>query len=392
MNDRETAVRDLSRYLEDTSGKVTVPYGTALHVLPHTASDTGGTFDPEGVAIRARAAQAATGIEARYVAAAPWSHMPFRFLHGVPWTEFPVLAPPRFMARRNHMCGLYGMQEERAIRPLSFPLEEVLRRVSAVVVHPDPAWATPKAAESMLAMADVLHAGAVTDLFLAEGGTVSRTTPEALSAPYMGELPRKRFEYNFSVNFRAIAGKALVHALRETLDTADTTRETRDGIELASDRDQQARLVTMLEAGHYRGLDSPVLLQMLFRLRRLGTARLWADAGSGQPSLFEKDEDGLLWDGRGKSPKASFGIDEVMGIQAFNGGTPLLMSRDADGMRRLTPAGEMFLDLLHPVAEDPESLCRWAGRPLDQSDSDAMDRWIERTFRKVKTRVNAAGL
>lgn len=382
-----TAERDFTRYLESVGGDLSIPDRTPLHfiVMPVHGIDR-FQEEQEAVVQRSRRAQDRAGIESKYCVTLGWRENRFRFPHGIPWTAFPVVMDPHYVLPGSAV--LNDCAAGRPVPAISFEAANALRRCTSIFVHVDSGWSDALREERMLALSDILHSASTPDLFLVEGNEVAPIAASDLIRGDVDIAARKRFEYSYALNFRAIIGRALIHALEATLDSLSDETPA-NATQKNSDRGRRRMLIARLEGGGFKGFDSPLFLQALYRIRRLGPISLLSKSASIGPALLVETAPGVYaWEGKGAQPAALFSKQELLEFLMAGGALNELLMRHEDGTVELSEAGDMFLDLLHPDAEDPNVLCRWANRILTDKDRIAMDRWVETTFRKVKTRVN----
>ncbi len=146
----------------------------------------------------------------------------------------------------------------------------------------------------------------------------------------------------------------------------------------------------MVDVGNIDGLATPLALQVLFRLRRLGSVPHPA-AGSAMQVLgcVIGPRSGMhyRWDGLGKHPCRWVDVHSVSATATSL--TDLGLLRSDGTCVSLSDVGQRFLDSLHPDAEDSDVLCRWQRPAVANEDIGArVDDWIMRVFSKCKTRVN----
>lgn len=228
------------------------------------------------------------------------------------------------------------------------------------------------------------------------------TTLGALARFCADALARDRLTFSYGVNASVIHGRVLADILDRKARSEILPPEVRclpgDDLSLRQARDRARE-------GMISDLGSPLGLQVLYRLRRLG--------GEGCPPTVPgrshthrkypgfdlhalgggTDEDGnAVWTGTGRYPPVA--LDEHR-MELIQKAVRRFMLADVvpDGVAgagnlALTETGLAFLDALHPDNEDPDCLNRWAspGTP----DVAAMDSWVLRNFRKAKHRIAQA--
>jgi hypothetical protein len=141
------------------------------------------------------------------------------------------------------------------------------------------------------------------------------------------------------------------------------------------------------EARGISGFDRMEYLQFLFALRHIDPCQLFFSFST----LFVAPEapgriEGHRWLGSGKYPSVNvaFAFDQFL-VEALALG---FVEVDCDkGGIGLSDNGQRLLDAVHPDNEDIDAICRWAD-PIMIERMEAVDAWVLRFFRKMKTRVN----
>lgn len=203
-----------------------------------------------------------------------------------------------------------------------------------------------------------------------------------------------RFSYSHRANAMAILRPALAHALADLDDR--TMRADLQGMPghvvfwrpVTPNPAASCRL--MVEIGNIGALATPLALQVLFRLRRLGSVpHPGAESALQMLGCVIGPRSGMhhRWGGLGKHPCRWVDVHSVS--VTATGLTDLGLLRSDGTHVTLSDVGQRFLDCLHPDAEDPDVLCRWQVPAVANEDIDGrVDDWIMRVFSKCKTRVN----
>ena len=319
---------------------------------------------------------------------------------GVAWTDYPVVAMPAYEMRRHSPVPV---RSPDGSFPSHCPVDDLPERVGVVIVHlPQDALGTDKRfsertvdwLSKSLVVVSTMNAAAET--ILVAGAKVVGGLPELRDLAALGE-PMLRFRYSYKVNFIAIAGKALEHALSAPDPEAMSLHQA---VFPAPWRDDPRLDAAILDAVRKRklapGVVHPYALQVLYGLRRRGRVPLTRDTvdwrernDSWRTDLaYLGDKDGL-WRGTGKYEPVRFPgtlVDDI----SYELAHLMLIRKDGNGLG-LSSNGEAFLDALHPDCSDPDLPMRWRGWPLTGNDQEAMDTWIRRVFRKMKKGVNEIG-
>ncbi len=318
---------------------------------------------------------------------------------GLPWSAYPVVGCPRVVSRsgKYHRVGFgpYPNDGHRGIDEA-----ELFASLQHLFVHlPDDLHSTCPARRRVAlkwaayAMDYVDALPASVPVTLVEGNRTVVGGRDELRRAAAAIAPWRRFEYCYAVNFGVIAMKALDACMA----VPDPQAESLDYklhhySRKHPDEDVASRLIRSRLREHVCGILNPLWLQSLYALRRrqevpvpfLGQCHIRRVHDSlATPEGFPFP----AWIGTGRYPVRPLTSEETRSV-----GHGLLLTRTVapkgDALV-LSETGARFLDALHPSGEDVDMPVRWAGRDLDAADSEAMDRWIVRTFRKMKTRVNA---
>ena len=330
----------------------------------------------------------------------PTERLDWDLPRGLDWTDYPVIGTPRVRVLRgkNYPRVLVSDVVPSERQPL--PEAQLFESLQHVVVHlPDDIhselhtrrrvaleWLS-HAMEYVNATPDSVPVTLVADDCTAIGARAEmREMTVAISA-------WRRFHYSYAANFTAIGLKALEACMQTPDDGAEHLGDRLRGHPPA--RYEEDTLLTLLRARlptHVRGMLNPLWLQALYALRRRGEVPVpflgQCDLRRSQEALVTPQGFSFpAWVGSGRYPMRPLTTDEAWSV-----GNGLLSTRTVAArgdVLLLSDTGARFLDSIHHSAEDLDMPVRWVGREPDASDGEAMDRWITRTFRKMKTRVNA---
>lgn len=324
----------------------------------------------------------------------PHDRLEFNIVRGVDWTHFPVIGEPR---HKTSPLALFDAWTLTPDQTRIEPIPSLASEVAAIVVHlpSDLSSSIPyrrRRALEWLAQAEayVEQNDASMPVHLLDpeyrmaGG---RDELKALLAPLR---PWLRFEFSYAVNFSSIGIKALITCLARPDPGALAFINLLRG-HAAPESFQQDRVRMLTARRGPRGLMNPLTLQTLYALRERGPIYFpFLDEAKDQDIwralLTPPGESVPMWVGTGRYAPRPLHPHEVTWV----GGsliTCMLMANDGDHLK-LSDTGHAFLDSLHKACEDVDMPVRWANRDLTEADGEAMDAWIARTFRKMKTRVN----
>jgi hypothetical protein len=371
-----------------------------LHLILAT-----GQFGPaikDETRVRLRSGLEAAGIPRGYsVWADPGDRMGWELPRGIAWTDYPVVGTPRVKEIRGREYPIVDIRHASGSYGTPIPADRVLSDLGNVIVHlpddirsPDPARrarATDWAA-SALAWVTAVHASV--PVTLVSGDATPVGDRDDLRALASGAAAARRFAYAYAANFTAIGLKALERCLPAPDPGAAALLKRLHGVSPDPSSVDMAlsRVRTRMDIS---GLLNPLALQALYALARrdgVPVPFLGPDdpAAAWRALLTPEGYAYPSWTGTGRYPSRPIHKDEVVSV-----GSALIRYRlvTADGDRLLVSAtGRAFLDALHPDCEDVDMPVRWAGRDAAPGDAEAMDRWITRTFRRMKSRVNAGDL
>jgi hypothetical protein len=207
----------------------------------------------------------------------------------------------------------------------------------------------------------------------------------------------QRYKYSYRINFRAIAFKALDHILSRfpppefPVEPEGQPQRNRkfQSWQKAYLRDQRTHL------------DEPCSLQVLYAIRHASLKEnedLYATFESAYRNFEDLDTFSFgrairhgNWIGSGKFD-AKFPILNEFNRAIFSAQALGLAEREGSGRFKLTDAGEAFLDCMHTDNDDPDAFLRFVDPitgTMPRSESERIDAWMMRFFRKMKTKMNA---
>ena len=334
-----------------------------------------------------------------------------RRLRGIPWTAFPVVAPPRLKLEDETKATVYALPGSGPPSCVPMPykarLANALAMASRVVMDDGPdtrgkpghpsEWLMPRLTQAAVSLLCKDLAPQLTAMGLETAeGHVGWHDPREIAAATKGSQGLIRFRFSHQANAEAILLPALRHVAAYLDDTV--LREDRRSVPgyhqpwLWEQPCPTDECKVALSVGDIRSMGGVLATQMLFRLRRMGRSphpAAPANLAESFAGLFDGRSQGSLhWRGSGMHPYAT----EMTGVVHDVARTLVWFGfvRSDGTALVLTECGERFLDCLHPDMEDPDVLCRWQVPAVANEDIDArVDAWIMRVFSKCKTRINA---
>ncbi|NTF17201.1 hypothetical protein G6L37_01995 [Agrobacterium rubi] len=219
--------------------------------------------------------------------------------------------------------------------------------------------------------------------------------------------PHERFVYNHALNLLVIGARAYVPIARDRGD----------------DQKDVETWMPQLHSYHWR-FGYPLCVQILCSIGRWQHGEpttwfrdvpqkeqwLWAN----RSNLFEKTEvgDQFVWPGSGRyqawtdtiTPHVAEGETRMEGTEFTRSYVYEIVSwmnslnfagfvcLDQNGDLCLTTKGRQYLDIVAPALDDPDVLLRWRtedGLFCSMKDVPAVDRWMNRAFRKLKRAVSS---
>jgi hypothetical protein len=365
-----------------------------------------------------------------------FNYMQTSFPRHIPWTMFPVVSDPWFEFKPvqsrwgRERADIYPDPGESIVE-----VSEILERYDAYVLDAeDYHYGELGLNESLLKLAyTVHHLGTVgKPVYLKssafpearDGDEDERYRHRLVAASdIMGWVrPYAMFMYSYRLNFASIAMKAL-RAARfgcEKPSIVDHYREMRHRD--SHDRRGEAPRVRVnhrSDSNHYwlifghversweryeaglvpQGLDHPLALQLLYALRRAGgtiSAEKFLNCWDGGAHMFgelmkSREHQNIqdMWGGTGKYEPICFGEDKKPEQALLATG---LVEIDHQTLTlSITDIGERFLNYLHASCEDPDVILRWMNpetRFFNPGSEAAVEEWLTKFFRKMKTRVN----
>jgi len=396
----ERACHDLSPYFDAPLPKGPEPSplsGQTFVVAPHARGAPDDGFDDLTL-------DKAASLGSRWVCtydSPRWDR--WRFPRGIDWKDFPVaLDPVTRSPSGNPRCTIHevtgGIRRYVGHAPLADAMSDPRETVVAMPAAGFPGTYGHQRSRLLVAgCVDFLEAADRGGrIRLLDAGGFTDTDLAGLRAMCAPAEPLRRFRCTWDFNFRAIGSKALCHAL-SLAGPGDVSSYGSKADRSNLGRTPEYDLRHARHMADEGAILSPVTLQVLYDVARRGGTDVSSYIGPyGEPaaSVLEAilvDGDGVLgWRGTGKYLAYPLHPMDVVTIWRQLEG--LCLVEIVDGNLRIAPAGRHFLDALHPDCHDPDLPCRWTHRELGPDDQAAMDASLIRTFRKMKTRVNALGL
>lgn len=229
-----------------------------------------------------------------------------------------------------------------------------------------------------------------------DGSRLEMIDPTEVAGIHRHFSAHERFVFNYALNLFVIGGRAWVKAARE----------------LGYSQQHVEYYVPKPGSIGWRSAH-PLALQVLYALRDYGTS---AERGKGEiydllksPAkmaaampFFRIEDSHFIFEWKGSGRYApwieNLGPCENDMDRAWNGVVHILsdlvmadlIGAEGGGVA-LTALGHRYLELIGDEADDPDVLLRWRtadGRFGAPEDIPAMDRWLNRTFRAIKRKVN----
>lgn len=330
------------------------------------------------------------------------------FPKGVPWTEFPAVSDPWciFDPVLKGDYSAFEYAQHRSKTSLCVDMADVFADHDAYAIEiikyaTDPLEFSLDLFRFVSTVKALGNVGVPVFLRVVTGIENGKRDGEWVCVQIEDLLNEHRayaaFRYSYSLNFRAVAMKA-IRAATDWDDYDSWTRELRDADKSAVFRNVWA----VIRASSWRfrcggvpaGLEHPLATQLLFTMRRRGSiaapSRGHFEYRNLVSELLAEEADGrrVRWLGNGKYKPALIGGIRQAALDLFACG---LINLDSENAVSLSSAGQRFLDMIHPDCEDPDVLIRWIDPatgfvPPDRGGS--ADNWIVKHFMKMKTRVN----
>lgn len=361
-----------------------------------------------------------------------FKYMQTSFPRHVPWTMFPVISEPWFEFKPvqsrwgRERDDIYPDPGESIVE-----VSEILDRYDGYVLDADSYhYGELGLNEYLLKLAYAIHhlGTAGKPVFLnshafpdgRDGDDDDRYRHKAVAALEIMEWvrPYAMFMYSYRLNFAAIAMKALraarfgcekpriIDHYREMRHRDSSRERPRTQVNHRSDSNHYWLIFGHVERSWDRyqaglvpqGLDHPLALQLLYALRRAGgtiNAERFLNSWDGGEHMFgalmesRRRSTHDMWCGTGKYEPICYGEDKRPEQALLATG---LVEIDHQALTlSITDVGERFLNYLHKSCEDPDVILRWMNPKtgfFNPGSEAAVEEWLTKFFRKMKTRVN----
>lgn len=295
---------------------------------------------------------------------------------GISWHEFPIVADPCY----RPMLDAVDRGEGNLVRTID-GVRQTVRNMGRILYD--------EVGEAGDANYGRYRTGSLASLMFPDVPILARFVgdedyrPRTASDLMERDRCRLRLEYSYTINFRAIAFKAMRHAIGDVSANPRYQFPAIGGIRHAGNvpEDWSVRGLSRMDRFEY--------LQFLYCVRHIPEVELFKGIRRGAREMHVpgRIEDGY-WLGTGKHPPADLLVANIFqDFLAEAVGLGLIRYEKDSERASITETGLALLDLMHPDNEDPDAVCRWAG-PIPSERLEGADAWLMRFFRKMKTRIN----